>query len=117
MPSRIQALKQRAFHIQEGRCCYCQAPMWLRSPADLPFPSPSVRAAQRLRCTAEHLTARSAGGANSSGNIAAACHHCNQSRHRRKSPPEPQQYRELVAARISKRRWHPAWVGFPRRPD
>jgi hypothetical protein len=116
MPSRIQVLKKRAFRIQGGRCCYCQAPMWLMSLAELPFSAPSVRAAQRLRCTAEHLTARSAGGNNSSGNIAAACHPCNQSRHRRKSPPEPQQYRKLVCARRSQGRWHPSWVGvMPKR--
>jgi len=111
MPSRIQSLRQRAFRRQGGLCCYCQAPMWLQSPADLPFPAPSVRASQRLRCTAEHLNARVDGGSNSMGNIAAACRHCNQTRHRRKSPPEPGRYRELVATRRSKGRWHPAWVG------
>jgi 5-methylcytosine-specific restriction endonuclease McrA len=110
MPSRIQSLRQRAFRRQGGLCCYCQAPMWLQSPGDLPFPPPSARAAERLRCTAEHLTARADGGGNTVGNVAAACLHCNQARHRRVSPPASERFKQQVATRMSNARWHPPWV-------
>jgi 5-methylcytosine-specific restriction endonuclease McrA len=110
MPSRIQSLRRRAFERQHGLCCYCHAPMWLSSPAELPARAPTAREAGRLLCTAEHLTARADGGRNNSGNIAAACLHCNRTRHRRKRPPDVDQYREEVSKRMARRGWHPDWV-------
>lgn len=110
MPSRIQSLRRRAFEHQHGLCCYCQAPMWLNSPTELPLGSPGKRAARRLLCTAEHLTARADGGSNSAINIAAACLHCNRTRHRRKHPPDMVRYRQEVAVRMARHGWHPAWV-------
>jgi HNH endonuclease len=84
--------------------------MWLTSPAELPSGSPGKRAARRLLCTAEHLTARAEGGSSSAMNIAAACLHCNRTRHRRKHPPDVGWYRQEVAVRMARHGWHPAWV-------
>ena len=80
------------------------------APAELPVGAPTPREAGRLLCTAEHLTARADGGRNNSGNIAAACLHCNRARHRRKHPPGVDEFREEISRRMARRGWHPAWV-------
>lgn len=41
----------------------------------------TLRQAQKLRATAEHLQARSDGGLDHPSNIVAACAHCNHRRH------------------------------------
>lgn len=58
-----------------------------------------------LRCTAEHLNAKYAGGKNTSANIVAACLYCNQKRHARRFPLDPLEYRALVQKRIEKGGW------------
>lgn len=96
-----------AFEQQHGRCYYCRFPMWL---TDLE----SFRAryglsqsqALQLKCTAEHLQARSDGGTNGRENIAAACALCNRRRHQRGSAPCPEKYQNLVQRRIARGRWH-----------
>lgn len=110
MPSRIQVLRRRAFERQGGLCWYCAVPMWLVSPDELPSSSPSQRTAERLRCTAEHLVPKSEGGRDTDKNVAAAYAHCNQTRHKRKTPPTPQLYRQDVVGRMAKGRWHQGWV-------
>lgn len=110
MPSNIPALRQRAFNRQDGKCCYCTSPMWLRSPYELPFSAPSGRAAKHLQCTAEHLVARSAGGKDAAANIAAACARCNYGRHKRRIPLEPSAFRNHVLVRMGMGRWHARWV-------
>lgn len=111
MPNRIQNLRNHAFHAQHGRCFYCGVAMWLTSPSELPCeyarPSP---AAARLKCTAEHLVPRSEGGKDAAVNIAAACLHCNCTRHKRKRPPEPEAYQAEVRRRVTRGSWHPKWV-------
>ena len=111
MPSanRIQILRQKSFERQRGRCYYCSVRMWVTSPSELPK-VPSVPAALSLKCTAEHLLARSKGGLDVANNIAAACWHCNWTRHRRKRPPEPDKYREEVVRRVRRGAWHASWV-------
>jgi hypothetical protein len=52
-----------------------------------------------------HLDARANGGSDSPGNIAAACLYCNLTRHRRKYPLPPEQYRHYVAKRMTKGGW------------
>ncbi len=84
--------------------------MWLASPLELQTFVPSQAAAYRLRCTAEHLIARSHGGKNTSANIVAACYHCNHTRHTRKQPPEPERYRDEIGQRMARLSWHPLWV-------
>lgn len=105
MPA-LSKLRTLAFHAQQGRCCYCRCRMWLTAPDELkPFGiRPST--AQPLRCTAEHLQARQNGGRDTAPNIGAACWLCNQRRHRRKSPPEPDAYRAHVLKRLAKGKWH-----------
>jgi 5-methylcytosine-specific restriction endonuclease McrA len=110
MPSRIQTLRRQAFQRQQGCCFYCSVAMWLKSPSELPgCPTELVRCA-RLRCTAEHLSARSEGGRDSAENIVAACAHCNHTRHKRKRPPQPSAYREEVRDRVLRGAWHDRWV-------
>ena len=110
MPSTIQILRRQAFQRQHGRCFYCSVAMWLISPHELPGGTPDGAGYARLRCTAEHLVARSEGGGNSEGNIVAACLHCNGTRHKRKTPPQPMAYRFDVLARVRRGAWHHAWV-------
>lgn len=105
--NRIAKIKRRKFDRQNGRCFYCCQPMWLSDPQDFARRHGiSTRAARRFLATAEHLTPRSEGGANSSDNIVAACHYCNRHRHlvRRALPPEP--YLLRVRTRLSAGRWH-----------
>lgn len=66
--------------------------------------------AMRLRCTAEHLVARSSGGEDTPSNIVAACAHCNHTRHRRESPPTPEEYLAEVIKRVRRNGWHHKWV-------
>ncbi len=101
-----------AFHAQGGRCIYCHYEMWLRSPIELIEPyGYTLRQAWKLKCTAEHLVPKSEGGSDAPANIVAACHHCNATRHKRKSPPAPERYVEIVQNRLNSGRWHP----FPRK--
>ncbi len=111
MPSKIQTLRRLAFDHQHGRCWYCGVHMWLVSPAELP--AATHAAAARLQCTAEHLLAQCDGGRDIASNIVAACAHCNRTRHKRKSPPDPEAYRAEIRRRVARGKWHPAWV--PRR--
>lgn len=110
MPKRIQILRRRAFERQHGLCCYCSIPMWCDAPSELQASIPSTKAARRLRCTAEHLQARSEGGADEFENIAAACAHCNHTRHKKKRPPRPDLFAAAVKRRVADRRWHSKWV-------
>jgi 5-methylcytosine-specific restriction endonuclease McrA len=111
MPSnRIQLLRLQAFRRQGGLCCYCDVRMWLSSPSELVGHTLTAGAAARLRCTAEHLAPRGEGGQDTECNIAAACAHCNHTRHKRKTPPPPTVYRQEVQRRVAKRRWHVRWV-------
>jgi 5-methylcytosine-specific restriction endonuclease McrA len=110
VPTKIQSLRKSAFLRQHGRCCYCTVPMWLKAPSELQVPTPSFNAAKRLRCTVEHLRARSDGGSDRPENIAAACAHCNRTRHTRKQPPPPAAFATAVRKRVAARRWHHAWV-------
>ncbi len=100
---RIRAAKMAA---QDGRCWYCDRPMWSESP-DM-FRATfrlSARAAHLFRCTAEHLKPRSAAGDDSAANLVAACWFCNVTRHRRKRPLDPEAYRSMVRRRLAAGRW------------
>lgn len=110
MATRLKTLvksRSMAFERQEGRCCYCDYPMWRDAVERFALIHKiTVKQASKLRCTAEHLTARQDGGKDTASNIAAACVTCNLRRHRRAFVPEPEAYRALVQARISRRKWH-----------
>lgn len=107
---RIQSLRSQAFKRQKGLCYYCHVPMWLNAPQELPGPARSAAAAAKLRCTAEHLKPLSQGGRNTASNIAAACAHCNHTRHKRKKPPDVAAYRDEVRRRVARGSWHASWV-------
>lgn len=96
MSSRLQRSRNRAFIKQHGRCFYCDLPMWAAPPKDL----------MRLKCTAEHLVARCDGGRDGSGNVVAACLHCNRTRHLKRHPPPAHEYRVEVQRRMARGRWH-----------
>ena len=100
MAKTLQRSRQIAFDRQGGKCYYCGFSMLL---SDSHGPS-------QLRCTAEHLTARSEGGGDGLANIVAACVHCNRTRHKRKQPPEPQRYRAEVRLRVQRGKWFPKQV-------
>lgn len=111
MHNAISKYRLDAFKRQQGRCHYCGLLMWLKHPKELVSRqkiSGSTRS--RLRCTAEHLVARQDGGTNSHANIVAACLHCNRTRHRMKSPPDPAKYRDRVRRRVRAGKWHPGRV-------
>lgn len=104
MSKKIAKLRQNAFTRQSGHCYYCNVQMWLVQPTELPTALGGY--ARRLKCTAEHLTAQQDGGKDVQENIAAACAHCNHTRHKRLVPPMPDRYREEIQRHVSKGKWH-----------
>lgn len=79
----LKTLRSRSFHFQEGRCYYCDAPMWFPTPGELSLRS---RASHAYQCTAEHLLARQDGGKDVASNVVAACDLCNLRRHKASQP-------------------------------
>ena len=106
---RKSLIKTRAiaFSHQNGHCYYCDQPMWNEKPhkfsSDYSITLPQTK---RFQCTGEHLIPHQDGGTSAQKNIVAACWFCNQQRHRRKSDPNPTQYRNYVQHRMNKGRWH-----------
>lgn len=102
--SPLKTLRLKAFQQQQGRCWYCGLPMWFHSPDELPgLPS---TLAKHVQCTAEHLTARCDGGADTADNIVAACARCNHTRHKLSVPPQPLQYKGIVQKSMANGHWH-----------
>jgi len=66
----------------------------------------SLRQAQWMRSTGEHLTAHKDGGFANPDNIVAACLFCNRQRHARKKDLTPEKYKILVSKRVEEKRWH-----------
>lgn len=108
MPSSVARSRAKAFYRQEGRCYYCDYPMYVTSPQKYAqLYGCSRRQALQMQCTAEHLVAKCEGGSNRASNIAAACKRCNVRRHQGKVALPPQAYRELVQSKVMEGRWHP----------
>jgi hypothetical protein len=100
-----------AYERQNGRCYYCNLPMWQENPASFArLYAITPKLARLFQCTAEHLTARMDGGGGCAPNIVAACHYCNTRRHRRKVAPAPNGHKLRVQRRMQHRRWHSAAV-------
>lgn len=118
--SVVIRLRRAAFSEQNGRCFYCDSPMWLDDVAEFAARHHlSIRQARWLQATAEHLVARCEGGTHA-GNIAAACRWCNWMRHRQRVPsavPNPAAFRCFVMHRLTQGRWRPfsAAVACPER--
>ena len=63
-----------------------------------------------FKCTAEHLLAKQDGGKDDESNIVAACHFCNQKRHKCKNPKDPISYKHYISTRLSKGRWNSVFI-------
>lgn len=100
--------RERAFEVQGGRCHYCRCSMW-RGEGLIAFRERYALTqgqALQLRCTAEHVNARSDGGSDVASNIVAACWRCNSRRHRRKKPYQPNAFVAYVQRQVARRKWH-----------
>lgn len=107
MPKSLVRSRLRAFSHQSGRCYYCGMSMWANNPAWFANQHGlTLKQAKQFQCTGEHLTARQDGGSSARSNIVAACLFCNRGRHRQKSPPSPDRYREMVRKRMASGKWH-----------
>lgn len=105
--NRIATIRSAAFLRQQGRCFYCNCPMWQDSPEQFATRHKiTARQAKAFQCTAEHLLAQRDGGKDGNGNVAAACRFCNAGRHKRKHAPSPEAFRQDVQQRMAKGRWH-----------
>lgn len=106
MTNRVASLRRQAARRQSYHCYYCNLPMWEKDSTTL-IARLSLSKAQALllRCTAEHLHAKSQGGLDSSANIVAACHFCNRNRHAAKRPLAPHEYKRHVPNRMHSGRW------------
>ena len=107
MPKSLRSKRATAFNRQNGLCFYCDQPMWLDDSFTFSIVHGiTVKQARAFQCTAEHLVAQCNGGDHSEKNIAAACWCCNQRRHKRNDPPDPDSYQLLVRRRIKRFKWH-----------
>ena len=108
MSKKLSILRTQAASKQSFRCFYCRLPMWTGDPA--PFIEQfelSERQARLFQCTAEHLKAQCAGGKDTKANIAAACLHCNQRRHRTAKPLEPAAFQKRAQHFVGRGGWFP----------
>lgn len=111
---RTIAIRKRLQHIrdrraaEQGWCCfYCRQPMWRNDPAAFAERyGLTLRRAQWLQVTAEHLAPRGEGGKDSAANIAAACHYCNIKRHKARVILSPADYAAKVRRQLAAGRWH-----------
>jgi len=99
--------RNQAFLRQNGRCYYCQHPIWQENPEQFAQQyGLTLRQTKQMQCTGEHLTAHKDGGPDNTSNIVAACRYCNMRRHKRNKEFTPEKYKILVSKRIKKNRWH-----------
>lgn len=107
MPKILIKSRTKAFNFQQGRCIYCELPMWLdNSKSFTKKYKITIKAAKLFQCTAEHLKAKQDGGKDVESNIVAACYYCNQKRHQRKSPKDPISYKRYVTKKLEKGKWN-----------
>lgn len=106
MSKKTRKLRGKALILQQGKCYYGGSPIWDSGLSTFAATHAiTLRQAALLRCTAEHLKARSDGGSDSVSNVVAACLYCNRSRHSRPSPMSPELYRCHVRSRMARGRW------------
>jgi hypothetical protein len=113
MPSNhtLHTSRNHAYQRQNGRCHYCEAPMWRRHPSEISTLDLKPGSARLLQCTAEHLKPRKDGGSAGAENIVAACWWCNSRRHRRRAEFGEARYRAWVRQRVGRGAWWPARIG------
>lgn len=68
--AELKRLRIRANRAQGGLCYWCKQPM-----------SDSAAESDPLKCTGDHVIPLHRGGKTIAGNIVAACHTCNTTRH------------------------------------
>lgn len=101
----------KAFNLQQRRCIYCELPMWLDQPdAFAKKYKITIKGAALFKCTAEHLLANQDGGKDVESNIVAACHSCDQKRHKCKKPKYPISYKHYVSTTLGKGRWNSVFI-------
>ncbi len=113
MSKRTSLVRPRsiAYSRQSGLCFYCNCPMWSGNPNEFAAKfGISLSQAKVLECTGEHLDAHKDGGSSDPSNIVAACKFCNQGRHKRKCPPQPERFKQIICKRMAKKSWHQIWV-------
>lgn len=107
MPTTLIKSRLKAFNLQQGRCIYCEWPMWLNDHESFAKTLKiTAKQTRLLQCTAEHLKAKQDGGKDVESNIVAACYYCNQKRHKCKSPKDPMSYKLYVIKRLKKGKWN-----------
>jgi len=101
-------LRNAAFHRQQGRCYYCDQPMWLDSSEEFMAQYGFTRReALCLQCTTEHCVPKRAGGRDDVRNIVAACWRCDNRRERGRAKDLPSaDFRVQVRRRVARGRWH-----------
>ena len=106
MVSRLVRHREAKMRAQGGLCHYCGQAMWSGDPGSFRAAfGVSAKGAHLHRCTAEHLTPRSAGGSDRKDNLVAACWFCNVSRHRSRRPLDPADYKAMVRKKVEEGRW------------
>ena len=104
----LRRMRNKKAAEQRYLCFYCRFPMWSdRAEAFAGRHHITLGEAGRFRCTAEHLPALGDGGKTIAGNIVAACHFCNERRHRRAKRPSWTTCLARVRRRIAAKSWHP----------
>ena len=94
MSTTLNKSRLKAFIVQQGRCIYCELPMWLdHTDAFAKKYKITIKGAALFKCTAEHLLAKQYGGKDVESNIVAACQFCNQRRHKCIKPEDPIAYK------------------------
>lgn len=108
MSTKVKKYRERAFRAQKGHCYYCRCRMWDSEGWEAFRKEHSLTPGQakQLRCTAEHVVARSERGRDVAQNIVAACLYCNRGRHARRTPKASQDFAAYVRERLSAIRWH-----------
>ena len=111
MSTTLIKSRLKAFNLQQRRCIYCELHMWLDQPdAFAKRYKISIKGAALFKCTAEHLLAKQDGGKDVESNIVAACHFCNQKRHKCKKPKDPIAYKQYVSTRLGRGRWNSIFI-------
>jgi hypothetical protein len=109
MSTTLTKSRIKAFNLQQERCIYCELPMWLDNPEAFAKKFKiTIKGAALFKCTAEHLLAKQDGGKDGEGSIVAACHFCNQRRHKCKKPKDPIPYKDHVTKRVVEGKWNSA---------
>lgn len=99
--------RAKAYDRQQGRCYYCQQPMWMGQSAWFADRySLSVAQTHNLQATGEHLIPQEDGGTNTQENIVASCRYCNLHRHKRRPAPSPNSHALRARLRLANGKWH-----------